>query len=272
MTLRPRLWGGASSASYEVTVELNGQAAKLSLANDYDMDDLTIIFDGGAHGLVVDPQAGKVADALVSYTRHYNAAGETYYWAWTKASAAGESRVEYAFNVLDLASNTINNGVPTVQVDDGWDSDGKFYSVDFHSGNQAFASLRETAQYMLDNGLKTLTFVPAYTNDSDDGNGGNGGGGNGGGNGGRGNGGGGTTTIPDEATPTTDLPDEGTPTTELPDESTPTTDLPEEEVPMAEAPKTGDNMTAWVLAAGVSGIALVWLAISGKKRSESEAQ
>lgn len=83
--------------------------------------------------------------------------------------------------------------------------------------------------------------------------------------------------IPDEDTPTTDLPDEETPTTDLPDEQTPTTeqpttDLPDEETPMAEAPKTGDNSTAWILAAGVSGLALVWLAITGKKRRDNEHQ
>lgn len=82
--------------------------------------------------------------------------------------------------------------------------------------------------------------------------------------------------IPDEDTPTTDLPDEQTPTTDLPDEQTPTaeqpvTDLPDEETPMAEAPKTGDNAAAWILAAGVSGLALVWLAITGKKRREDES-
>ena len=80
-----------------------------------------------------------------------------------------------------------------------------------------------------------------------------------------------------EATPTTDLPDEQTPTTDLPDEQTPTTeqpvtDLPDEETPMAEAPKTGDDSAAWILAAGVSGLALVWLAITGKKRRDSEHQ
>lgn len=83
--------------------------------------------------------------------------------------------------------------------------------------------------------------------------------------------------IPDEDTPTTDLPDEETPTTDLPDDQTPTTeqpttDLPDEETPMAEAPKTGDNSAAWVLAAGVSGLALVWLAITGKKRRDNEHQ
>ena len=79
------------------------------------------------------------------------------------------------------------------------------------------------------------------------------------------------TIIPDEGTPTTDLPEEETPTTELPEEETPTTELPEEEVPMAEVPATGDTAGLWALAAGVSGLALVWLALTGKKRREENA-
>lgn len=79
------------------------------------------------------------------------------------------------------------------------------------------------------------------------------------------------TIIPDEGTPTTDLPEEETPTTELPEEETPMTELPEEEVPMAEVPATGDTAGLWALAAGVSGLALVWLALSGKKRREENA-
>lgn len=88
----------------------------------------------------------------------------------------------------------------------------------------------------------------------------------------------GDTDIPDENTPTTDLPDENTPTTDLPDENTPTTetpeettDLPDEETPLADVPETGDSTGVWVLAAGVSGLALVWLALTGKKRRDENA-
>jgi len=35
--------------------------------------------------------------------------------------------------------------------------------------------------------------------------------------------------------------------------------------------KTGDNVLAWVLAAAVSGVGLVWLAIVGKKRKDHDA-
>lgn len=89
---------------------------------------------------------------------------------------------------------------------------------------------------------------------------------------------GGNTNIPDENPPTTDLPDENTPTTDLPDEQTPTTEtpeetteLPDEETPLAEVPETGDAAGVWVLAAGVSGLALVWLALTGKKRRDENA-
>ena len=80
------------------------------------------------------------------------------------------------------------------------------------------------------------------------------------------------TNIPDEDPPTTDLPDEDPPTTDLPDEDTPTTDLPDEDVPLADVPSTGDNLIAWVLAAAVSGVGLVWLAISGKKRKDEQGE
>lgn len=69
--------------------------------------------------------------------------------------------------------------------------------------------------------------------------------------------------IEDPTTPTTELPDVEVPTVEQP-----VTELEEPVVPMAEAPKTGDSLVAWVLAAAASGIGLVYLALSGKKRKE----
>ena len=86
-----------------------------------------------------------------------------------------------------------------------------------------------------------------------------------------------TTDLPDEDPPTTDLPDEETPTTDLPDEETPTTEdpleeIPEDDVPLAEAPATGDNLVAWIMAAAVSGIGLIWLAITGRKRKDEQGE
>jgi hypothetical protein len=86
------------------------------------------------------------------------------------------------------------------------------------------------------------------------------------------------TNLEDEETPTTDKPgtdpgDPGTPGDpgdgiDLPDEGVPTTDLPDEDVPKAEVPATGDSLGAWILAAAVSGIGLVWIALTGKKRED----
>ncbi|MDD3346345.1 SpaA isopeptide-forming pilin-related protein, partial [Oscillibacter sp.] len=76
--------------------------------------------------------------------------------------------------------------------------------------------------------------------------------------------------IPDEDAPTTDIPDESVPTTDAP-----TTDIPDEEVPLdefADPTKTGDTLMTWILAAAVSGVGLVWLAISGKKRKDDNAR
>ena len=78
--------------------------------------------------------------------------------------------------------------------------------------------------------------------------------------------------IPDTNTPTTDIPDVSTPTTEIPDEDVPLTEIPDEATPLALAPATGDNIILWVMAAAVSGLGLVWIAIAGKKRRDNNAQ
>lgn len=74
----------------------------------------------------------------------------------------------------------------------------------------------------------------------------------------------------------TEIKEPETPATALPDTDVPTSDdtgvdLPEPEVPKADAPKTGDAAGLWAMAAAVSGMGLVWLAISGKKRKEEDA-
>jgi len=41
--------------------------------------------------------------------------------------------------------------------------------------------------------------------------------------------------------------------------------------PLAATPaKTGDNLILWVLAAGASGIGLVWVSLLGKKRRDED--
>ena len=72
--------------------------------------------------------------------------------------------------------------------------------------------------------------------------------------------------IKDPETPTTDLPD-----TDVPTSGDTGTDLQNPDVPRADAPKTGDATWLWAVAAAVSGMGLVWLTISGKKRKEEDA-
>ena len=77
--------------------------------------------------------------------------------------------------------------------------------------------------------------------------------------------------LPDEEPPLEDLPDEEPPLEDLPDEEPPLEDLPDEEPPLADVPKTGDGTGMWAMAAAVSGLGLVWLALTGKKRREKDA-
>ena len=63
-----------------------------------------------------------------------------------------------------------------------------------------------------------------------------------------------------------DIDDGDTPTTP----AEPGSDIGDDDVPTtpAQPPKTGDSMGLWIAAALVSGMGLVWLALSGKKREE----
>jgi len=79
--------------------------------------------------------------------------------------------------------------------------------------------------------------------------------------------------IPNNPTPlsptpgtTTDIPKGNVPQTDVPE-----TDIPDGETPLAATPaKTGDNLVLWILAAGVSGIGLVWVSLLGKKRRDED--
>ncbi|MCI2058337.1 MAG: hypothetical protein LKJ80_03925, partial [Oscillibacter sp.] len=75
------------------------------------------------------------------------------------------------------------------------------------------------------------------------------------------------TPIEDPDVPKGDLPT--TPTTE------PTTTIEDQQPPKAAASadaKTGDSLALWILAAGVSGLGLVWISLAGKKRRDHDAQ
>lgn len=85
------------------------------------------------------------------------------------------------------------------------------------------------------------------------------------------------TEIGDIDTPTGELPTDPTNPTETTDPTDPADptdtgemDIIDEEVPLAEVPNTGDSLMLWIMAAAVSGMSLVWLVLSGKKRKDEE--
>lgn len=79
------------------------------------------------------------------------------------------------------------------------------------------------------------------------------------------------TDIPDADVPQADVPQADVPETNIPETDVPQTDIPDEETPLAATPaKTGDNLLAWVLAAGVSGLGLVWVCLMGRKRRDED--
>lgn len=82
---------------------------------------------------------------------------------------------------------------------------------------------------------------------------------------------------PEPSEPAEEIPDEDVPQGELPEqpsdpgtqpEAPEETVIGEEEPPLADAPETGDNLALWVTAASVSGLGLIALAVTGRKRKE----
>jgi LPXTG-motif cell wall-anchored protein len=66
--------------------------------------------------------------------------------------------------------------------------------------------------------------------------------------------------------PLAELPEDETPLAELPEDEVPLAELPEEDVPLSDVPMTGDNGLLWTVVLTLSGLGLVYLVISGKKR------
>ncbi len=78
-----------------------------------------------------------------------------------------------------------------------------------------------------------------------------------------------TPEIPDEEVPLTDIPEEDVPLTEIPEEPE-ELEIPEENVPLAEVPETGDLSGNWMMAMLMGALGMIWMALTGKKRSEEE--
>ena len=69
--------------------------------------------------------------------------------------------------------------------------------------------------------------------------------------------------------PVIEIPEEDVPLVDIPEVEIPVTDLPEEDIPLADVPKTGETMIYRIMAA-ISGITLMALAVTGRKKEEEE--
>ena len=272
-----------SNNTAEAKVTASGTPAVAALKNSYDSREFTVIFDATLYGNVHNRNNTLIADGssfryewyvppMVNSVNTYSADP-----GWQGALVNGTfnnsqaSQISYTFSIDDYKVYLYDNNFPikisqpNVTADQGYTFTGNFTTTGTDTGVK-FVDLETTMAALLASGQDQITYYANYSSDSgpidpgpiDPGPSDPG------------------TDIPDDNTPTTDLPEEETPTTDLPDEETPMTEepveeLPDEEVPMAEVPATGDTAGLWALAAGVSGLALVWLALSGKKRREENA-
>ena len=297
-------WNAEDSVnSDEAVVTASGTPAVAALENVYDSREFTVIFDATLNGNVHNRNNTLIADGssfrymwfvpLVALDANTVSADPGWQGALVNGTFNNSqaSQISYTFTIDDYKEFQTDNNFPikisqpNVTADQGYTFTGSFTTTGTDAGVK-FVDLETTMAALLESGQDQITYYANYSSSSgpidpgpidpgpidpgpidpgpidpgpiepgpsDPG-----------------------TDIPDDNTPTTDLPEEETPTTELPDEETPMTEepveeLPDEDVPMAEVPATGDTAGLWALAAGVSGLALVWLALSGKKRREENA-
>ena len=292
-------WNAEDSVnSDEAVVTASGTPAVAALENVYDSREFTVIFDATLNGNVHNRNNTLIADGssfqymwfvpLVALDANTVSADPGWQGALVNGTFNNSqaSQISYTFTIDDYKEFQTDNNFPikisqpNVTADQGYTFTGSFTTTGTDTGVK-FVDLETTMAALLASGQDQITYYANYSSSSgpidpgpidpgpidpgpidpgpiDPGPSDPG------------------TDIPDDNTPTTDLPEEETPTTELPDEETPMTEepveeLPEEEVPLAEVPATGDTAGLWALAAGVSGLALVWLALSGKKRREENA-
>ena len=282
-------WNAEDSVnSDEAVVTASGTPAVAALENVYDSREFTVIFDATLNGNVHNRNNTLIADGssfqymwfvpLVALDANTVSADPGWQGALDNGTFNNSqaSQISYTFTIDDYKEFLNHNNFPikisqpNVTADQGYTFTGRFTTTGTDTGVK-FVDLETTMEALLESGQDQITYYANYSSSSgpidpgpidpgpiDPGPSDPG------------------TDIPDDNTPTTDLPEEETPTTELPDEETPMTEepveeLPDEDVPMAEVPATGDTAGLWALAAGVSGLALVWLALSGKKRREENA-
>ncbi len=214
-----------------------------SLNNAYSGQAYRVVFLAGDH-VVMNISYNSTATED-SYTRFvWMDLNEEYKWS-VDQSGTGVVRsnlaAHYDFNQSQLDSAegkiTVLNALG-VTADRNWNFDGFYLVQEEVMRDVAYSDLAgvmalsdEPNVQAGEDGVKTLTFEASYSNEDD----------------------GDSDREPPIAWPDdpTDIPDEGT--------------------PLADAPATNDSTGIWVLAAGVSDLALVWLALTDKKRRDDKA-
>lgn len=187
----------------------------------------------------------------------------TYDWIRnTGATDVDADQVRYSVTWEDLR-NGAEIIAPSVTADDGYTFSGDWADAD----GVLFSSLEASLGAMDDDGVTEITYYAAYTTDETGGETG-----------------GGTTGRDDDDDddrdddsgrndPAVEIPEEEVPRTDVPAAGEePAADIPEQDVPMAEAAETGDASALLALMTAASGSGLTWLAVSGRKRKDQDAE
>jgi len=271
--------------SWEIEVSEGGNAVVLNITNDYTGKVYNIWFDGGNHG-----NAGGVESGV--YRNRWFKFGEADpddFWSaddyrWSSGTIppgndvfngvyntnqqvlAGENglvlyTLTWAQWLKFQSDEDMSFNKPVLEVDEGYTSDKNYY---LNGGEVAFSSLEEAIAYMNANPEATIDangfynayyvakyedapgeppYVPPYIPSS------------------------GGDPDPDPVVPPVIVIEE--PEVPLADE--PVVEIPDEEVPLANVPMTGDETALYAIMALASGLGLVYLALSGKKREDEMA-
>jgi len=276
--------------SWEVEVSEGGSAETLSITNEYTGKIYNIWFDGGNHGDVRNELGNPVSGVWRNLWTEIVTEDDNYF-GWSGFSlkegwkvyqkgiddtnnlyddlaenhtiAEGTSVVLYHFTWADWLDykQELSESKPGLSVEEGWKSDKEFY---LDGGSEAFSSFEAAVEYMnaneaatIDaNGFYNAYYVAVYENDPVDppyvppyipSGGGD--------------------PDPDPVVPPVIVIEE--PEVPLADE--PVVEIPDEEVPLANVPMTGDETALYAIMALASGLGLVYLAFSGKKREDEMA-
>jgi len=279
----------AGEGSWEVEVKEGATSKTLSIRNVYTSKIYNIWFDGGNHGDVRNELGNPVSGVWRNLWTEIHAEEESYFdWSgfglkegWkvyqkgiddtnnlyddlaeNHEIAEGTSVVLYHFTWADWLDykNEMSESKPGLSVEEGWKSDKEFY---LDGGSEAFSSFEAAVEYMnaneaatIDaNGFYNAYYVAVYENDPVD-----------------------PPYVPpyipsggDDPDPDPVVPPVIIEEPEVPLADEPVVEIPDEEVPLANVPMTGDETALYAIMALASGLGLVYLALSGKKREDEMA-